>query len=71
MIFFVFICIIIVGEGARVSDFFFTKDPNLKKNCVYVCVCVVVVVVVGVVGGGGGGVEGTRVSEFIFTKNPN
>ena len=35
------------GEGARVSDFFFTKNPNLKK---ILCVCVWL-------GGGGAGVS--------------
>ena len=44
--------------GARVSDFFFTKNPNVKKKFFFlVCVCWV---------GGVAGGRGPRVSEFLF-----
>ena len=55
------------GGGARVSDFFYTKNPNLKKKFFFFF---------GGGGGGGGGAvgergEGARVSDFFFfTMNP-
>ena len=57
------------GGGARVSEFSFTKNPNLKNGkenflgdgSVCVCVCV---------GGGGGWRNGARVNKFSFTKTP-
>ena len=44
------------GGGARVSEFFFTKDPNLKNKKKYFFFL-----------GGGGGVE----LVIFFSKNPN
>ena len=46
--------------GARVNDFYLTKNPNLKKEKK----------IFFFLRGGGGGGGGARVSNF-FTKNPN
>ena len=51
-------------------NFFFTKNPNLKKNTFKFFIFFIFFLWGG---GGGGGVvvgEGARVSDF-FTENPN
>ena len=49
------------GLGARVSDCFFTLDPNLKLKTFFI----------SFFAGGGGYGWGSGVSEFSFTMNPN